>query len=151
MRLYDEMHTHGVIGAMDFLAHVYKEARASDEQANRPWVVAHAVPASLAILLHDWRIWKEAEEWKLVPIDATRMPLAALLVFLDTWDDYKRKQDQESPAILDYTVDARGASVTLEWGRSDLLEREQGKYNKFEEAVVNKPFAMKIAPHIGGI
>jgi hypothetical protein len=149
-RLYDEMRTHGVIGAMDFLAQVYKEAGASDETENRPLVLAHAVPASLAILCHDWRIWNEARGWGLVPIDATRLPLAALLVFLDTWDDYKRKEDQEFPGIVDYIVDAQGACVTVEWGRSDLLEKERGKYKAFEENVVNKPFAMKIAPRFGG-
>jgi hypothetical protein len=150
-RIYDEMRTHGMIGALDFLAQVYRKAGASNQRAKRPLVLAHAVPASLAILLHDWHLWNEAEEWKLIPIDAKRMPLAALLVFLDTWDDYKRKEGQESPAIVDYTVDAKGASVTVEWGRSDLLEREQVKYEAFERAVVNKPFVMKITPRMGGM
>ena len=76
------LRSHAVVGAMDFLTEVFRTARAADETANRPFVVTHAVPAALAILLHDWRIWEDAKAWKLFPINFSAQPMAAALNLL---------------------------------------------------------------------
>ena len=78
-------------------------------------MVAHAVPAALAIFLHDWHIWPEVKEWQLYPIDMAALPLAAILVYLDTWDDYKRKGGDPMIHIDKYEVTQAGATVSVQW------------------------------------
>jgi hypothetical protein len=138
------LRSHAVVGSMDFLTELFRTATASDETANRPFVVTHAVPAALAILLHDWRIWEDARTWKLFPINFSLMPMAALLIYLDTWDDYRRKGPDPQIFIRKYAVTARGASVTVEWGDSQSFEKEKLKYRKFKSAVRDKPFRLTI-------
>jgi len=146
---YDKMESHGVIGAIDFLAKAFGAATAADERANRPFILTHAVPAALAILLHDWRVWRKAREWGLVPIDVSVLPLAAVLIYLDTWDDYKRGGPEPSISIREYVVDSKGARVTIEWGDSDALEREKAKYEAFESVLQNPFCALKINAKLG--
>lgn len=149
-QLYNTMSSHAVVGALDFLARVFKTATAARERANRPFVLSHAVPAALAILHHDWRIWEHAKRWKLFPIDASAMPMAALLIYLDTWDDYKRKGPDPTISVSEYLVDSDGVQVTIDWADSKLLEEEQKKYKAFKSALQNKPFSMTIKPRMAG-
>ena len=55
------LRSHAVVGAMDFLSEALPNGRCGGRNRNRPFVVTHAVPAALAILLHDWRIGKMRE------------------------------------------------------------------------------------------
>ena len=139
------LRSHAVVGSMDFLTEFFRTAAAADETANRPFVVTHAVPAALAILLHDWRIWEDARTWGLFPINFSAMPMAALLIYLDTWDDYRRKGPEPTIFVRDYVVDSRGASVTVEWADSESLDREKLKYRAFRSALCEKPFRLKIS------
>jgi hypothetical protein len=150
MQLYDGMRSHAVIGAIDFLAQVFKVASAAAERRNRPFVVTHAVPAALAVLLHDWKIWEQAKDWGLFPVDASMMPMAAILIYLDTWDDYMRHGSTPSISIRDYTINARGAKVVVEWADSERYEAEKIKYRAFESALKNLPFGLKISHGMAG-
>ncbi len=150
-QLYNKMSSHAVVGAMDFLARVFETATAARERANRPFALSHAVPAALAILHHDWRIWEDAKSWNLFPIDASAMPMAALLIYLDTWDDYKRKGIDPTISVSEYVVDSDGARVTIDWADSGSLEKEQIKYAAFDSALRNKPFSMTIKPRMAGV
>lgn len=142
------LRSHAVIGSLDFLAEVFRTAAAANEAANRSFVVTHAVPAALAILLHDWRIWEDARAWKLFPINSSAMPMAALLIYLDTWDDYRRRGSDPLVFVRDYAVDARGARVTIEWGDSRAFEREKVKYEAFKSALRSKGLPLKIIPRM---
>jgi hypothetical protein len=146
--LYKDLN-HAIVGAIDFLAQTFKVAAAANERRNRPFVISHAVPAALAILLHDWQVWEQAKSWGLFPIDASIIPLAALLIYVDTWDDYKRSGEQSNIYVPEYCVDSQGAHVLVEWGDSAALEKEQKKYNAFKKALRNPPFQMKITPRMG--
>lgn len=139
------LRSHAVVGAMDFLSALFRTAKAANETVNRPFVVTHAVPAALAILLHDWRIWGDAKTWELFPINFTATPLTALLIYLDTWDDYKRKGTGPTIYVRDYVIDSQGASVTVEWADSKSLDKEKLKYRKFKSALCEKPFNLKIS------
>ena len=147
-RLYDSLESHAIIGSLDFLAHVFQSAAAVNERTNRPFVLSHAVPAALAILLHDWRIWKNARSWKIFPINVAATPLAALLIYLDTWDDYKRKGPNSLIYVRDYVVDDSGARVTVEWADSAALEKEKIKYEAFKTALLPGPFSLTIDAHM---
>ena len=142
--LYDEMSSHAVISAFDMLASIVKEARAVNERKNRPFVVTHATPAALAILLHDWRIWEHARKWRLYPVDCGILPMAALLIFVDTWDDFKRKGPISPISVDSFLIDDGGASVTITWHEAEDYEKEKVKYSAFERALKNHIFRMSI-------
>jgi len=142
--LYDQMSSHAVISAFDMLASIVEQARAVDERKNRPFVVTHATPAALAILLHDWRIWDNAKKWKLLPVDSNVIPMAALLIFIDTWDDFKRKGILSPISIESFTVNDKGVSVTVRWLKAEEYEKEKIKYAAFRKALRNKRFDMDI-------
>jgi len=72
------------------------------------------------------------------------MPMAALLIYLDTWDDYKRRGPDPLVYVRDYVVEPTGAKVIVEWGNSEALEKERMKYQAFKRALRNKPFPLKI-------
>ena len=150
IRIYDEFKWHGVISAIDFLRLVCDNARAANERQARPFVVAHAVPAALAILLHDWRIHTDAKRWKLFPIDTERFPLASLLFYVDTWDDYKRKGDESVVSISDYRIRQKEAEVLIEWGDETEFRNEKIKYDAFEKALCNEVFRMLIDARMAG-
>jgi len=150
--LYDELKYHAVMSAFDLLADLFKMETAAGERRNRRFVVTHAVPAALSILLHDWRLWPQAREWRLSPINGLVLPMAALLVYLDTWDDYKRKGPEPVIYVRDYSVTAQGVRVQIDWGDSGAYEAEKCKikYAAFKEAVAPLPFPMEIRTNILG-
>jgi hypothetical protein len=142
------LRSHAVVGSMDFLAELFRTAAAADQTAHRPFVVTHAVPAALAILLHDWRIWQDARTWGLFPINFPAMPMAALLIYLDTWDDYRRTGPDAMIYVREYVVDAGGARVTIEWADGDAFDREKLKYRAFKSALKGRPFRLQILPRM---
>jgi hypothetical protein len=144
-RLYDSMSSHAIISAFDLLADIFKMSSASGERRNRQFVVTHAAPAALSILLHDWRLWEEVRACGLFPINASRLPMAALLVYLDTWDDYRRKGGISDIRIRDYALSPAGVRVEIEWGDAGAYEKEKIKYEAFDKAMRNEPFGLNIA------
>ena len=144
VNIYNQLRSHAIISAFDFLADLFKKARAANERRFRPFVITHAAPAALSILLHDWRMWQQAKDWRLFPINATKLPMAAILIYIDTWDDYKRKEGESLIHIKDYKVDSRGARVIIEWGDSSLLESHRIQYTEFEKALTERPFSLTI-------
>ncbi|MBN1359204.1 MAG: hypothetical protein JW993_01365 [Sedimentisphaerales bacterium] len=143
--LYDEMSSHAVISAFNMLASIVDQASAVDERKNRPFVVTHATPAALAILLHDWRIWNAAKKWRLFPVDSGVIPMAALLIFIDTWDDFKRKGQMSPITVESFVVSETGVRVTVRWLKAGEYEIEKIKYSAFKRALKNKMFDMSIA------
>lgn len=125
--LYDRMASHAVISAFNMLGSIIEQARAVAERKNRPFVVTHATPAALAILLHDWRIWEDARKWKLFPVDSAAIPMAALLIFIDTWDDFKRRDTVSPISVESFSFDARSVSVRVRWHSAEDYEKEKIK------------------------
>jgi len=148
--LYDEMSSHAVISAFNMLASIVEQATAVNERKNRPFVVTHATPAALAILLHDWRIWDKAKKWKLFPVDCGIFPLAALLIFIDTWDDFKRKGRMSPISVESFVISETGVDVTVKWQKAEEYEKERIKYTAFRKALKNKTFGMNIAVEVAG-
>lgn len=142
--IYDKVNTHGIIGALDVLGDIFEKATAANMRRHRPFVVTHAVPASLAILLHDWRIWDSAKRWKLFPVSGSSNPLAALLIYADTWDDHRRRPGASPIRVAEYTVGKEGVGICVEWAKSEDYERELVKYKAFGKALCDLPFKMSI-------
>jgi len=148
--MYKDLNRHGIIGAFEFLGRIVRNAAAANEMRHRPFILTHAAPAALAILLHDWRTWPKARDWNLYPVNASTMPMAALLIYIDTWDDYKRKGAEAKVRIKDYKVDKRGAQVVVEWGDSTEWEKQNMKYDAYKKALIEQPFSLIIKAGMAG-
>jgi hypothetical protein len=144
--IYDTLKYHGMIGAIDFFKEVTRRAAADDETKNGPFVLTHAAPAALSIMLHDWRLWPQAQKWGLHPVRIDVLPLAAILIYADTWDDYKRKGKEPRICISKYTVDGRGAEVTVDWLNPSQLAGERSKYESFKFAIRGNMLKLRIIP-----
>lgn len=150
-RIFDDRESHAVISAIKLLAEVIDKASAARQVHNRSFVVSHAAPAALAILLHDWRLWERAREWRLIPVNMRVLPLGAILIFLDTWDDYKRKPGPAAMRIDKYTVDGHRAEVAVSWARSEDYEKEKIKYDAFPAILENAFIKFDIKVSVAGL
>ncbi len=137
--IYDGLDIHGIISAYDFLSDTYDNMTAAGERNHRPFMISHAPLAALAMLLHDWRLWEKAKKWRLIPVDISRNPLAALLIYIDTWDDYRRKVGDPDITIVEYEVNSEGARVVVEWENAAALQNQEKKYNSFRESIRGGP------------
>jgi hypothetical protein len=144
MRIYDRLDCHGMISACDFLADILGKLTAAGERKHRPFMISHAPLAALAVLLHDWRMWDHARKWKLIPVDIGKNPLAAILIYIDTWDDYKRKSGDPVVSITEYEINLKGARVLVEWENEAALHDQDRKYKSFGESLTGGPPKLKI-------
>ena len=144
MTIYDRLDCHGMISAYDFLADILGMMTAAGERKHRRFMISHAPLAALAVLLHDWRMWDHAKKWKLIPVDISQNPLAAILIYIDTWDDYKRKPGDPVVSIAEYEVDSKGARVLVEWENEAALHDQDRKYKSFGESLTGGPPNLRI-------
>jgi len=142
--IYDRLDCHGMIGAYDFLADILGMMTAAGDRKHRRFMISHAPLAALSVLLHDWRMWEHAKKWKLIPVDIRRNPLAAILIYIDTWDDFKRRPGDPSILIADYEVNSKGARVRVEWENEAALHDQDRKYKEFGESLIGGPPHLKI-------
>jgi len=150
IRIYDEMKSHAVIGAFDFLGDLFKKAAAAGERKHRPFIITHASSAAISILLHDWKIWPDLRKMKLIPINVPMIPMAALLIYIDTWDNYKRSGENPLNYIREYCVDSEGVCVQVEWGDYDLMCKDEIGYIEYKKALKNLIFSLNIKYGITG-
>ncbi|MGA2958383.1 MAG: helix-turn-helix domain-containing protein, partial [Thermodesulfobacteriota bacterium] len=73
-------------------------------------------------------------------------PLAAILIYIDTWDDYKRKPGDPVVSIAQYEVNSKGARVLVEWETEAALQDQERKYKSFGESLTGGPPNFKIEP-----
>jgi hypothetical protein len=144
IKIYDGMKSHAVISAFDFLGDIFEKAMAANERMHRPFIVTHAAPAALSILLHHWKIWPKMRKMKLIPVNASMLPMAALLIYIDTWDNYKRRGKDPLIFIKEYLVDSNGACVKIEWGNLDLMKKDEVGYIEYKKALENLLFSLEI-------
>lgn len=146
--IYDTYKRHGVMSAFDLMADVARKMKASNERAYRPFTVSHVAPAALAMLFHQWQLWSSARGWGLFPVNVQQHPLAALLIYSDTWDDYKRRAGDPPIAVPEYAVDDAGVRVVVEWPSDADLSTQSRKYTSFAEALTGCPPFFRIEPRV---
>lgn len=142
MESYNKRKSHGVISCFDLSADLLRKMEASNFKS-RTFLLYHIFPAVLAIALHDWKIWKELSEAKIFPIDIRKFPLAALLIYIDTWDDYKRDKDDKI-TIDRLNLDDKSVTVCLTWHKNSEYLDEKLKYDSFERNVLFSDLKLKI-------
>jgi len=135
-----DLYLHGPVGALDLAAEMIQAVRATstddktDRKVNRAFLAAHVFPAAGAIALHDWQVWGKLKPLGLYPFKARYFPLAGLLIYADTWDDYRRRPDRPT-TISGLQLEDRGATVHVEWGDADALARKEPEYALYREFV----------------
>lgn len=145
INIYDNLESHAVISAFDFFADIAEKCRAASWRKNKTFVLSHAAPAALAIMLHDWKKWDELRKLNLLPVDGRVLPMAALLIYIDTWDNYKRKDDADPLTyIRSYIVNTEGACVQVEWGDSSEMKDGTVGYELYQDEIENLAFALDI-------
>jgi hypothetical protein len=139
---YNKLKSHGVVGCFELSSDFLRKAKASKFRS-KAFFLYHVFPAILAIAFHDWRIWKELAEVKIFPIDIQNFPLAALLIYIDTWDDYKRDTDQKI-TIDDIVFQNNKVTVFITWYKTKEYLDEKLKYDSFERNVIFSDVKLKI-------
>ena len=89
-------------------------------------------------------MWERGKKWKLIPVDIRQNPLAAILIYIDTWDDYKRKPGDPVFSILEYEINSKGARVVVEWENAAALHDQDRKYKSFLKALTGGPPNLRI-------
>jgi hypothetical protein len=144
IQLYSNGKSHAVISAIESLARIIENGQAAKYSEHRPFILTHSVPAAVCILLHDWRLWNAAKAWRIFPVSLAIFPMAGLLIYIDTWDDFKRHGNESPIQIPRFEVNAPGCSVSIQWYRSDDLDKESVKYSAFYTAITDKVIDLDI-------
>lgn len=139
---YIKSKSHGVGGCFELSTDLLGKAKASNFK-NNAFFLYHIFPAAVAIALHDWKIWKELAGVKVFPIDICNFPLAALLIYIDTWDDYKRETDQKI-TIDNIEFQNNQVTVYLTWHKTDEYLDEKLKYDSLERNVLFGDLKLKV-------
>ena len=133
--------THGVIGALDLAADMLRRVWALTEgpkeaaRVEKAFLASHVFPASAAIAMHHWKLWPEFEESELLPLQARTHPLAGLLLYLDTWDDYRRSEPSDMQ-VTALDLGANTATVSVRWSTAELGREHAAAYKNYHRNVV---------------
>lgn len=139
---YNNLKSHGVISCFDLSSDLLGKIKAA-KYNNKTFLLYHIFPAVLSMAFHDWKIWKNLAELKIFPINIKNFPIASLLIFIDTWDDYKR--DGEEKINIDrLTMDNNQVVVYLTWHKNRDYLDEKLKYDSFERNVLFSGLKLKI-------
>ena len=149
IKLYEERR-HSVVSAFDFLGDIFKKATAAAQRGNRPFIITHATVAALSILLHDWKIWPRLRKIKQIPVNVPILPMAALLIYIDTWDNYKRQGPDPLTYIREYCIVSEGVCVKVERGDLSLMKKNEVGYKAYKSALKNLLFKLDIIYGMAG-
>jgi hypothetical protein len=137
VRWYSEF-DHGVVGALDLAADMVKRVRAGEgengDAVDRSFLVSHVYPAAAAIALHGWKMWEEFRSVKLFPFQAGHYPLAGILIYLDTWDEFRRKDGVEM-AVTGFELEDTKATVRVQWADELHAKEAQFAYDNYRQNV----------------
>lgn len=140
---YNKLKSHGVISCFELSADLLRKIEAAPVRRSKAFLLYHLFPAALAIAFHDWKIWKELSDIKIFPINIKDYPFATLLIYIDTWDDYKRGQD-EKITIEKFEINSKEVTVYLTWHEQKEYLKEKLKYDSFERNVLFSEIRLKI-------
>lgn len=139
---YNNLKSHGVISCFDLSSDLLGKMKAAKFNS-KTFLLYHIFPAVLSIAFHDWKIWKDLAELKIFPINIKNFPMASLLIFIDTWDDYKR-DGEEKISIDKLAMDNNQVTVYLTWHKNKDYLDEKLKYDSFERNVLFSDLKLKI-------
>lgn len=134
--------SHGVISCFDYASDVLEKLAALRSQT-KTFPLYHVFPAVLAVAFHDHRIWPQLRELGIFPINMRNFPLPALLIYIDTWDDYKRANNR-AMSIDEIAFDSDRVTVQITWSDTKVYRNEKIKYDSFNENVIFDDISLEI-------
>jgi hypothetical protein len=140
---YNKLKSHGVISCFELSTDLLRKIYAIAKRKSHGFLFYHLFPAALAIAFHDWKIWKELSDIDIFPININDYPFASLLIYIDTWDDYKRGKD-EKITINKFDLSDKEVTIYLTWHKQEEYLREKLKYDSFERNVLFNGLKLKI-------
>ncbi|MBU1666996.1 hypothetical protein KKC13_01140 [bacterium] len=142
---YNKLKSHSVIGCFDLTAEVLKEIVSikGDTDSVEGFLFHHLYVATLSICYHDWHLWEDLKRLGIFPLTFERYPFAALLIYIDTWDDHKRDEIR-AIKIESFQKDENSFTVSLFWPDQRQYNKEKIKYKCFRDYVKFKKFELII-------
>jgi hypothetical protein len=138
---YNRLH-HGAVSCFELATSMLEKLAASNTRG-KTFPLYHMFPAVLAIAFHDWKIWDDLRNIKVMPIKMRDFPLAALLIYIDTWDDYKRT-DARTIVVDDLKFSDKGVDVHVTWLDNAEYAAQKIKYESFVKNVLFDEVILKI-------
>jgi len=143
---YNSFLSHSVISCFDTAADIIKRINSLGihRTKRKAFLFGHLYLAAISICYHDWHLWEELTLQKIFPLNFERYPFAALLIYIDTWDDYKR--DKKRNILIDaFTICRKEFIVSVTWKEKEQYLKERIKYDSFKKAIIfPKYFSLKI-------
>lgn len=140
---YNKRISHGVISCFELVPDLLKKIKASKIKPSNTFLKYHILPAAVAVALHDWTIWGDLEKLKIFPIKFENFPIASLLIYIDTWDDFKRSAEAKV-SIDKIRFDAHSVTVYITWHKKNEYLEEKIKYTSFEKNIKFSKLKFKI-------
>ena len=134
---FNDMTSHGVLSCFESSTDILRKTRATGGfgKNGKTFILYYCFPAALAMALHDHKIWKELTDVKVFPIKFKYFSIPALLIYIDTWDDYKRGAENKiSIDSVNFQKDRVTISVT--WFKQEDYIKEKIKYESYERNVI---------------
>lgn len=139
---YNTMGSHGVISCFEFTSDILEKLAALRSE-NKTFPLYHVFPAMLAVAFHDYNIWSALRQKRIFPISMRDYPLAALLIYIDTWDDYKRTKEREV-SIDEILFKDNEVTVQVTWANKKAYVNDKIKYDSFRENVTFDDICLRI-------
>lgn len=140
---YIKRQSHGVISCLEITVDLLRKISATQMHIDRTFLLYHIIPAAVSIALHDYHIWNELAQLKVFPLQLRRFPFAALLIYIDTWDDYKRNGDAKI-SIDSISFTNNECIVNITWYNNKEYLEEKAKYESFNNNISTSDLKFRI-------
>jgi hypothetical protein len=134
---FNNMTSHGVLSCFEVSTDILKKMKAAGVTAknSKTFILYYCFPAALSMALHDHKIWKELANVNVFPIKFNFFSIPALLIYIDTWDDYKRGS-KEKISIDSINFQKNCVTINVTWFKQEDYIKEKIKYESYERNVL---------------
>jgi len=138
--LYEQGTSHAITSSVDLAGETLQRVRAAvnhGAELNPQLLAARVFPAAAGIALHDWRVREQFADLGLFPFPAQRFPLAALLIYVDSWDHYRRKPDEPTPmTVVGLELSDDSCVAHVEWYDAREFAEKRVEYDSLRESLL---------------
>lgn len=144
LKTYNDFASHSVISCFNLVADIMKDIKAIGIKAGqiKAFLYNHLYLAAISICYHDWKLWDELRAQTIFPLKFERYAFAILLIYIDTWDDYKRDKTRNI-SIDEFIFEKNQFAVRLTWDDQKQYDKEKIKYDNFNQSMLfDKNFSL---------
>ena len=141
---YNKLKNHSVISCFDLAADLLRKISVSKLKKDKTFLLYHIFLVVVSIALHDWRIWNDLKDRGIFPLKVENFPLAALLIYIDTWDDFRREGEKDKISIDSILFKRSQCIINITWYEKNEYLEEKAKYESFKKNVRSKALKLVI-------